>query len=221
MTSNQKFEIINNEIKKKFIKKNKPIRLGINGIEGTGKTTFAINLTKYLNEHINAIHISIDGYHYNKAHRYKKGRDSYKGYYEDAYNEKDFVDKVLISSLSKIPHYVKSIHNLKTDEYLNLEPEKIENKTVLITDGSYLFKPVFLKHWDYKIYLKTDFNTAMLRGIERDKNLLGNKENAKEKYFKRYHKASLFYNNECQPESNANLVIDNTEFDNLIIQSKD
>ena len=61
----------------------------------------------------------------------------------------------------------------------------------------------------------------MLRGIERDKNLLGNKENAKEKYFIRYHRASLFYNNECQPESKANLVIDNTEFDNLIIQRKD
>ena len=155
MNSNQIFDIINNEIKNIFIKKNKPIRLGINGIEGAGKTIFAYNLTKYLNEHnINAINISIDGFHYNKTHRYKKGRDSYRGYYEDAYNEKDFVDKVLISSQSKIPHYVKSIHNLETDEYLNLKPEKIENKTVLITDGSYLFKPVLLKHWDYKIYLK-------------------------------------------------------------------
>ena len=221
MTSNQIFDIINNEIKNIFIKKNKPIRLGINGIEGAGKTIFAYNLTKYLNEHnINAINISIDGFHYNKTHRYKKGRDSYRGYYEDAYNEKDFVGKVLISSQSKIPHYVKSIHNLETDEYLNLKPEKIENKTVLITDGAYLFKPIFLKHWDYKIYLKTDFNTAMLRGVERDKNLLNNEENAKEKYLKRYHKASLFYNNECQPDSNADLVIDNTDFDNLVIQSK-
>ena len=41
--------------------------LGINGIEGAGKTIFAYNLTKYLNEHnINAINISIDGFHYNK-----------------------------------------------------------------------------------------------------------------------------------------------------------
>ena len=60
----------------------------------------------------------------------------------------------------------------------------------------------------------------MLRGIERDKILLGTKEEAKEKYIKRYHKSSLFYNNECQPESNADLVIDNTDFDNLVIQSK-
>ncbi len=46
------------------------------------------------------------------------------------------------------------------------------------------------------------------------------KKMQKEKYLKRYHKASLFYNNECQPESNADLVIDNTDFDNLVIQSK-
>ena len=221
MTSNQIFDIINNEIKKIFLKKNKPIRIAINGIEGTGKTVFAINLSKYLTQsNINATHISIDGFHNNKEYRYRQGRNSYKGYYEDSYNEIEFVNKVLISSQSNPQNYVEAIHDLETDEYLNLKPEKIENKTVLITDGAYLFKPIFLKHWDYKIYLKTDFNTAMLRGVERDKNLLNNEENAKEKYLKRYHKASLFYNNECQPESNADLVIDNTDFDNLVIQSK-
>ena len=47
------------------------------------------------------------------------------------------------------------------------------------------------------------------------------KKMQKKKNLKCYHKTSLFYNNECQPESNENLVIDNTEFDNLIIQSKD
>ena len=86
MTSNQIFDIINNEIKKIFLK-NKPIRIAINGIEGTGKTVFAINLSKYLiQNNINSIHISIDGFHNNKEYRYRQGRNSYKGYYEDSYN---------------------------------------------------------------------------------------------------------------------------------------
>ena len=221
MTSNQIFDIINNEIKKIFLKKNKPIRIAINGIEGTGKTVFAINLSQYLTQsNINATHISIDGFHNNKEYRYRQGRNSYKGYYEDSYNEIEFVNKVLISSQSNPQNYVEAIHDLETDEYLDLKPKNISNRTVLITDGAYLFKPIYLSYWDFKIYLKTDFNTAMLRGIERDKTLLGTKKEAKEKYIKRYHKASLFYNNECQPESNADLVIDNTDFDNLVIQSK-
>ena len=221
MTEDELFDIIKNRIKIILNKKNKPIRVAINGIEGTGKTVFAIKLSQYLTQNnINSINISIDGFHNNKEYRYRQGRNSYKGYYEDSYNEIEFVNKVLISSQSNSPNYVDAIHDLETDEYLDLKPKNISNKTVLITDGAYLFKPIYLSYWDFKIYIKTDFNTAMLRGIDRDKTLLGTKKEAKEKYIKRYHKASLFYNNECQPESNADLVIDNTDFDNLVIQSK-
>jgi len=220
MTENELFDIIKNRIKIILNKKNKPIRVAINGIEGTGKTVFAIKLSQYLTQsNINSINISIDGFHNNKEYRYRQGRNSYKGYYEDSYNEIEFVNKVLISSQSNSPNYVESIHDLETDEYLDFKPKIISNKTVLITDGAYLFKPIYLSNWDFKIYLKTDFNTAMLRGIERDKTLLGTKEEAKEKYIKRYHKSSLFYINKCNPESEADLLIDNTDFNNLIILS--
>ena len=126
MTSNLIFDIINNEIKKYFSKKNNPIRIAINGIEGTGKTVFAINLSKYLTQsNINATHISIDWFHNNKEYRYRQGRNSYKGYYEDSYNEIEFVNKVLISSQSNPPNYVEAIHDLETDEYLDLKPKNI------------------------------------------------------------------------------------------------
>ena len=222
MTSNQIFDIINNEIKKIFLKKKQTYKkLLLMELKELEKTVFAINLSKYLTQsNINSTHISIDGFHNNKEYRYRQGRNSYKGYYEDSYNEIEFVNKVLISSQSNLPNYVEAIHDLETDEYLDLKSKNISNRTVLIIDGAYLFKPIYLSYWDFKIYLQTDFNTAMLRGIERDKTLLGTKEEAKLKYIKRYHKASLFYNNECQPESNADLVIDNTDFDNLVIQSK-
>lgn len=218
MNEKETFKLIKDNILSISERKSKPIRVAINGIEGTGKTVFAKKLTKYLkSENIIAMQISIDGFHFNKEIRYKQGRDSAKGYYEDAYNETAFIEKVLMASQAEIPNITKATHHLETDEYLNLMPIKIDNKTILITDGAYLFKPNYRKHWDLKIYLKTSFEIAMKRGIERDKNSLGGIDLTKEKYEKRYHKSSRIYLKENKPEKIADIIIDNSDFNNLKI----
>ena len=123
------FWLLSNKLSGSLTSIAKPIRVAINGIEGTGKTVFAINLSKYLTQsNINSLHISIDGFHNNKEYRYRQGRNSYKGYYEDSYNEIEFVNKVLISSQSNSPNYVESIHDLETDEYLDFKPKIISNQ---------------------------------------------------------------------------------------------
>jgi len=217
-TEKETLELIKNSILSIRERKSKPIRIAINGIEGTGKTVFASKLAKYLNsENLNAIPISIDGFHNNKKVRYNQGRNSAKGYYEDAYDEIAFVEKVLRSSQSEIPNVTKATHDLETDEYLNLKPTEIDNKTILITDGAYLFKPNYRSHWDLKIYLKTSFAIAMKRGIERDKSSLGGIELSKEKYEKRYHKSSRIYLKENEPEKIADIIIENSDFSNLKI----
>lgn len=149
--------------------------------------------------------------------RYKQGRDSAEGYYEDSYDEESFVEKVLKSSQEENPHYIAATHDLETDEYLNLEPIKIDNKAILITDGSYLLKTIFRDHWDLKIYLKTSFETAMERGVQRDKAALGGFDQAKEKYLKRYHKASKMYITSNNPETFADIIIDNSDYFELKI----
>ncbi len=218
MNERETLELIKNSILSIREKKSKPTRVAINGIEGTGKTVFAGKLVEYLNsENINAKQISIDGFHFNKEVRYKQGRDSAKGYYEDSYDEIAFVEKVLLSSQSEIPNITKATHDLETDKYLNLKPTEIDNETVLITDGAYLFKPNYRNHWDLKIYLKTSFEIAMKRGIERDKDSLGGINLTKEKYENRYHKSSRIYLTENNPEKIADIIIDNSDFNNLQI----
>ena len=213
------FQYILEQIEK--IQKDKPIRIAINGIEGTGKTTFAKGLAEYLNQkNINAIHVSIDGFHNNKEIRYRQGRDSARGYYEDSYDEHIFVEKVLIASQSDTPNYTEATHDLASDQYLDLPPIEISHNTILITDGCHLLKPVYRKHWDYKIYLKTDFNTAEKRGVKRETENLGGQEIAQQKFRDRYHAASQIYREENQPESWADLIVDNTNFEDLKIVEK-
>lgn len=219
MKESEVFEHIKEALLFMQSKKDKPVRVAINGIEGTGKTVFAEKLTRYLNaQHFKAIQVTIDGFHFDKAIRYQQGRDSAKGYYENAYNELDFVEKVLKASQSETPNYTEATHDLETDKYVHLDPVFIDFDTVLITDGAYLFKPNYRHHWDLKIYLKTSFETALIRGIERDKTKLGGYDSTKEKFKQRYHKASEMYLEENKPEQIADIIIDNTDFEDLILK---
>ena len=216
MNEKEAFEIVKKRIIEIQSEKGKPTRIAINEIEGTGKTVFAEKLTKYLNSNeMKAIQISIDGFHFNKEVRYKQGRNSAKGYYENSYDEMTFVNKVLKSTQTEKPNYISATHDLDTDEYLNLKPIEISNETITITDGAYLFKPNYIHHWDLKIYLKTDFESAMKRGIERDKENLGGFEATKEKFEQRYHKASKIYLIENKPEGKADIIFNNSDFGNL------
>jgi uridine kinase len=219
MSENEVFKILKQRVLEIQRTKSKAVRVAINGIEGTGKTTFTEKFTSYLHSNqVNAIHITIDGFHNKKQIRYKQGRDSAKGYYEDSYNELAFTEKVLLSSQKENPHYTKAVHNLETDEILEMPPIPINHKSIIITDGAYLFKPIYREHWDLKIYLKTDFETAQKRGVKRDSLLLGGIEETKNKYQKRYHKASKIYLTKNKAEEIADIIIDNTNFENLKIK---
>lgn len=198
--------------------KNKVLRIAINGIEGTGKTVFTEKLTKYLFDRgYNAIHISIDGFHNTQEIRYRQGIDSYMGYYEDAYNENEFIEKVLLSSQKVKPFITKRVHDIKMNTVVIEDPVEIPHDSIILTDGAYLFKESYKDHWDIKIYLKTDFQTAEKRGIKRDNELLGGEQKAKEKYESRYHRSSKYYIENNKPEEQADMIIDNTDFENLII----
>lgn len=212
------FNLIATVISDKQKQQKRVLRIAVNGIEGTGKTVFAEGLTSFLQgKGFKAVHVPIDGFHFHRSHRYKQGKNSAKGYYEDSYNERAFLDEVLLASQSEKPHYVPAIHDVTTDTYLDTAPIYITRDAVIVTDGSYLFKMLYRKHWDIKIYLKTDFETAMRRGIARDSAMLGGDAIALRKYQQRYHKASQIYITENKPEELADIVIDNTDFNNLIL----
>ena len=212
------FSFIASELSKVREAEYKPIRVAINGIEGTGKTTFAISLVKYLNGHNqNAIHITIDGFHFNKKARYRQGRNSAKGYYEDSYDEKSFVENVLLRSQGNPPEYIEATHDLESDAYLNLLPKKLHPEAILVTDGCYLFKAIFNEFWDFRIYLRTDFEIALERGVKRDQIALGGYDSAKQKFEQRYHAASKRYISEVNPQSLADIIVDVSNFENLEI----
>ncbi len=79
MTESEVFKVLEEKIIEIQNRKNKVVRVGINGIEGTGKTVFCNNLILFLRKNgLDAIHVSIEGFHNTKEVRYKQGRNSAK-----------------------------------------------------------------------------------------------------------------------------------------------
>lgn len=64
-----------------------PLRVAVDGVTASGKTTFA----NELGDAVRAlgrpcVRVSMDGFHNPRATRYRKGRESPDGYYDDAYD---------------------------------------------------------------------------------------------------------------------------------------
>ena len=76
-----------------------PTRVAVDGITAAGKTTL-------VNELANAVDrlgrpvatLTMDGYHHPRAHRYRQGRQSARGYFEDAFDYTAFVTHVLMTA---------------------------------------------------------------------------------------------------------------------------
>ena len=75
-------------------------RVGIDGVDGAGKTMFADELAQILRAADRpVIRASVDGFHHPKSERYRRGRGSPEGYFEDSYNYAA-LETVLLDPLS-------------------------------------------------------------------------------------------------------------------------
>ena len=79
-------KFISKEILK--LKKQRPIVVGINGVDGSGKSYFSKELENHLRKNTKRqiINVSIDDFHNPREKRYEKGENSPEGYYYDSFN---------------------------------------------------------------------------------------------------------------------------------------
>jgi len=201
------FEKISGEIKKKK-DKNKPFVIGISGIDGAGKTSFAESLERYLVKHDNqtqAIHL--DDFHNPKAVRYA-GEDEAENYYTRSFNLNIIVEK-LLKPLRKNKTYstTMTVLDWHTDKYDTERKYVFSQDTMVIFEGVFLFRKELAPYIDYKIFLDIPFDESKKRAKERDPDAVI------AKYDKKYLPAQSRYLGEYPPEKTADMVIDNTNWE--------
>lgn len=193
-----------------------PTKVGISGIDGSGKTRFARQLADYLVKKTQrqVIIASIDGFHNPREKRYHQGRTSARGYYDDSFNCNALVEK-LLKPLSENGDrlYSTQIFDVQSDAPVNQKPQQATSDAILILEGIFLFRPETLPFLDYKIWIDVPFSTALDRMLLRDINGFKSEPELKQLFNERYKPGQEIYFNEVHPKTIADVVINNTDFD--------
>lgn len=189
-----------------------PLRVGVDGVCGAGKTTFTSALAERLaGGGRPVIRLDPDGFHNVREVRYRQGRDSARGYYEDAFN----FEALQLLTLEPLGpggggRYACHVHDLETDEMLPKWAQAPENAIVLF-DATFIQRDGLREHWDEVIFLDVPRHRAVERGVGRDAARLGGEEATREAYESRYMAACDIYLAEQSPRERASMVIGNDD----------
>lgn len=158
---------------------------------------------------------SIDDFHNPRVIRYTKGKESARGYYEDAHDYTAFKERLLMPlGPNGNLQYETISHNLITDMPVHNEPLLATQNMILIVDGTFLLKKDVTHLFDYKIFVDTDFEIARKRGAKRETEAFGSYEEAEKMFLNRYHAACKMYIDEHNPKSYADVVFRNSDLAN-------
>jgi uridine kinase len=201
------FDRILDEVLKRKVK-DKAFVIGVNGIDGAGKTKFAESLEAYLNtKGYQTQLIQLDDFHNPKAIRYA-GKNQADNYYNKSFNIILVVEKLLAPLRRNSVFSTRlTLLDWRTDKY-DIEREFSFNRnTIVIFEGVFLFRKELSPYIDYKVFLDIPFEESKRRAIIRDS------EADVKKYDAKYLPAQAKYLEEYPPRKVADIVIDNTNWE--------
>ncbi|HOC13512.1 MAG TPA: uridine kinase [Propionicimonas sp.] len=187
--------------------------VGIDGVDGAGKTTFANELADLLRESgIEVIRISMDHYLNPQTKRYAQGRSSAKGYFEDSYDYERFTDEVL-EPLGRdgSGRYRTAAYDLDSESEVHSPWRVAPDEAVVIVDGMFIHRDELCsskrnKIWDLSVWLDVPFDESFHRMSERDHKLSADPQDPGNA---RYYQGQLLYLASCDPAKRADLVVEN------------
>jgi len=167
---------------------NQSFVVGINGIDCSGKTTFAKSVSKYFTHHkIKNDCLDIDNFN-NRAIE----SETYKAFVSGSWDEKD---------LNK---YYKLIINYS--DAIRAVSEYKKKYPLVILEGIFIYKPQLADLFDLKIYLDIDISLGRKRFAERRS--LKQDKRPFEIYDEIWMLSHIRYESEVHPKRISNLVID-------------
>ena len=186
-----------------------PLRVAIDGVTASGKSTCARWLVNAIAAQGRpAIHVTMDGFHHRRAHRYLQGRTSATGYYQDAYDFDALCRYVLIPlGPNGTGEIQRRTIDLASDEPVEDSPEPVPVDAIVVVDGTFLHRSPLPDNWDYSVFIDTPMDVARARGIARDADALGGTEAAGRAFDQRYHAACRIYLDEVEPRTRATRVV--------------
>ena len=187
--------------------------VGIDGVDGAGKTTFGNELAELLRESgIEVIRISMDHYLNPQSKRYAQGRSSAKGFFEDSYDYQRFTDEVLEPlGNGGSGRYRTAAYDVHSESEVHSPWRVAPDLAVVIIDGMFIHRDELCssrkkKIWDISVWLEVPFEESYRRLSQRDARLSADPEDPRNS---RYYQGQLLYLQACDPANRADIVVEN------------
>ena len=171
--------------------------VGVDGVDGVGKTTFADALGGRLAHPV--VRISVDDFHHVRAVRHRMGPDSAEGFWLDAFDYERLIADVFEPLQAEL-RYRPRAHDLAGDRVLEPAWEAAPAGTVVVVDGLFLQRPELVRWWDLVVFLDAPFEITTRRLEERDGPSPGG--------YGRYIGAAELYFAACDPKGGADVLVD-------------
>jgi len=184
----------------------RPVLVAVDGVDGSGKTTFAAHLAAaYEGRPVVVVH---EDDFLNPRHvRYRRGRDSPEGFFLDTYDLPALIANVL-DPLSREGQgrITPMVFDHRADATVPPAPVDVPSDGVVIVEGMFLHRDELAGRWDLSVFLDVPFRETARRMALRD----GSEPDPEHPSLRRYVEGQRIYLARCHPHERATFVIHNT-----------
>ena len=185
------------------------VRIGVDGVDGAGKSTFAAELAAALRATGRpVVHVSADGFLNPRSVRHRRGRRSPMGFWLDSYDYRALAAEVLAPfGPGGSRRYRSAVHDLDSDAPVNGPVHTAPPGSVLVVDGLFLHREELEGAWDLSVFLHVPFDVTARRMADRD----GTHPDPEHSSMSRYVEGQRLYFAARRPWERADVVVDNSD----------
>ena len=210
-----KINIFNIIIEKIEEKERDNVVIGIDGGQGSGKSTFTEELQNYLRSilHRNSVHLETDDFLIERAKRKNLSLDFFTSlsnlnYFFD-FDRMSKIIKKFQTSKNKII-VLNNLYNTKTGRRDRIKRYRFVDKNIIIVGGPYLLSPSF-PQFDLKIFIHAERQTRLRNTLKRTLN----KQRSIKSQTRLFNNFELFYIPYFSRRLfDYDLIVNNTDFEN-------
>lgn len=186
----------------------RPTIVGINGAITSGKTMLADALNDHLQQAgIATLLLHIDDFHNPRSVRMQDNTPA--GYLQHAIDIEKFTGLIRAIRTGSA-HETIPLINMGTDAYSD-HSFQTNAQTLVIVEGVYLYLPSLRPLFDFRMYLDIAHDEILRRGNLRDASRFG--KAILDQYHDLFIPAQHLYEQQCAPQANSHIVIDNNDVD--------